>query len=242
MISFFAALHFLTIVPPVVQRTFRMDELGRSVASYPLVGLLIGALLLGLSWLLSNIFPPWIVAGLVLVVWVLASGGIHMDGVMDAADGLFGGRTADQRLTIMHDERVGAFGVLAAVFVLFLKLAALAEGASGFPSLLLAPVVGRWTMSMAIVAFPYARKEGLGSAMKNEARGMYLWVSTLFCVVIAYLSAGVPGLMAMGPAAFLLVLVGRFVVGRVGGFTGDIYGATNELVELFVLLSFSVSI
>ena len=242
MISFFAALQFLTIVPPVVRRDIRAAELGRSVASYPLVGLLMGVALLGASRQLASVFSPWIVAGVILMLWVLASGGIHMDGLMDAADGIFGGKTTEQRLNIMRDERVGAFGVLAAILLMLLKFVALAEGLSDFPALVLAPVIGRWTMSLAIVTFPYARSQGLGSALKREARPLYLVIATLIGSLICFLTAGLQALFVMGIAGLCLILLGQFVTKRVGGFTGDIYGGANELMELLVLLFFSLNL
>ena len=98
------ALQFLTTVPPLLRRTVTANELGRSVAFFPLVGLLIGLILFGLHRLLYAAFPSAILAAILLGVWILCSGALHFDGFVDAVDGLLGGRTAEDRMRIMRDE------------------------------------------------------------------------------------------------------------------------------------------
>ena len=102
------AFQFLTIVPPLLRRPLAPDELGRSVTFFPLVGLLIGLLLFGLHRVLSPIFPDLLAAAILLGVWTLCSGALHFDGLLDAVDGLLGGRDAEDRMRILRDAQVGS--------------------------------------------------------------------------------------------------------------------------------------
>ena len=163
------ALQFLTTVPPLLRRTVTPNELGRSVAFFPLVGLLIGLILFGLHRLLYAAFPSAILAAILLGVWILCSGALHFDGFVDAVDGLLGGRTAEDRMRIMRDERVGAFAIAGGGTLLLLKLAALGVVGVAPVAFIAAPLLGRWVMSAAIVLFPYARAEGLGLANQTLA-------------------------------------------------------------------------
>ena len=124
-VAFLAALQFLTIVPPLIRRPFTAVELGRSVGWFPLVGLLLGGVLAGTDRVLGLVFPPAVSAALLLAVWVLLTGGLHLDGFLDSCDGLFGGRTPEARLRIMRDERVGAYAVIGGVLLLLMKYACL---------------------------------------------------------------------------------------------------------------------
>ena len=101
-----AALQFLTVTPPLVRRAFSMPELGRAVGYFPLVGTLLGTLLAAFDWGLAFLFPAGVRAALDLALWVALTGALHLDGFLDACDGLFGGRTVESRLEIMRDEQV----------------------------------------------------------------------------------------------------------------------------------------
>jgi len=238
-----AAVQFLTVLPPLARRPFTPQELGRSVGWFPLVGALLGGLLAGSDWLLGWAFPPLVTAALVLSAWVLCTGGLHLDGFLDSCDGLFGGHTPEARLRIMRDERAGAFAVIGGVLLLLLKYAALASTPERLAALLAAPVVGRWGMAVAVIGFPYGRADGLGRAMKDHARWPQAALASLIALGVgAGVTVIVPGgwraLLAMPLAAALIWVVARFVLRRLPGLTGDIYGALCELLETMVLLLF----
>ncbi|HKI34071.1 MAG TPA: adenosylcobinamide-GDP ribazoletransferase [Gemmataceae bacterium] len=237
-----AAVQFLTVLP-LVRRPFSPKELGRSVGWFPLVGALLGGLLAGLDWLLGLAFPPGVTAALVLAAWVLVTGALHLDGFLDSCDGLFGGHTPEARLRIMRDERAGAFAVIGGILLLLLKYAALAGNPERLAALVLAPVVGRWGMAVAVVGFPYGRPEGLGRAMKDHARWPQALLASLFAgTVVAGIAVVVPGgwraLLAIPLAAGMTWIGGRFVLRRLPGLTGDVYGALCELLEVATLLLF----
>lgn len=238
LLGFTVAVQFLTISPAFIKRRFSPPELGQASGYFPLVGALIGAVLWGASLLLGQIFRASVTAVLVLLIWVLLSGALHLDGFVDSCDGLFGGRTPAARLEIMKDERVGAFGLAGGVFLLLVKYAALSALPGRPAALLVAPVLGRWGMTLSIFAFPYGRDQGLGKAMKDFTSAWQVALATIMAFGISWLLAAQTGLLACLVAALTTGLVAAFALRRIPGLTGDVYGAINEMVELATLLIF----
>jgi adenosylcobinamide-GDP ribazoletransferase len=232
---FIMAFQFLTTFPPIIRRSVRDEELGRAVGYFPLVGLLIGGILVGSSAFFRVLLPTSLVTVLTLVVWVLTTGALHIDGFLDSLDGLFGGNTPEQRMEIMQDERVGAFGMAGGVILILTKYIALASILS-VQSLILAPVIGRWAVSLVLVSYPYGREKGLGRTMKDYATWRQVILATLITVVIVWFTADWQGLEALILILLLAVWVGWFTMNRIPGLTGDIYGALCELSEVVVLV------
>src|SRR5688500_20333770 len=110
MTSIIAAFQFLTISPTLIKRMFTSQEMGRAVGWFPLVGIVLGLLLNGINNAAQLIFPVSVSAALTLFAWVTFTRAFHLDGFMDTCDGLFGGFTAERRLDIMKDSRIGAYG------------------------------------------------------------------------------------------------------------------------------------
>ena len=241
MISLLTAFQFLTIFPAIIRRAFTAQELGRAVGYFPLVGLALGGILYGLEVGLSLIFPAQVVAVIILAAWLLLTRALHFDGFLDTCDGLFGGFTPERRLEIMRDSRVGAFGVAGGGLLLLAKYTSIVS-LSHLSGLLLAPVLGRWALSIAIFAYPYAREKGLGRDMKDNVRWVQVILATGVAVLVAWLFAGWTGLLAFVIAGFVLWLGADFILRRIPGLTGDSYGALCELVELAVLLFFTSGI
>lgn len=239
MIALIAAFQFLTISPPLIRRAFTPTELGRAVGYFPLVGLALGGLLYGASLALTYAFGSTIAAALTLALWVLLTRALHLDGLMDSCDGLFGGFTPERRLEIMRDSRVGAFGAIGGTLMLLAQFAALYTILPSPPALILAPVIGRWVVALSVVIFPYARESGLGRDMKDKAGSPQALIASLIAVAAAWLLAGIPGLLTMVAASIVLLAGAWFTLRRIPGLTGDIYGALCILTELMVLLVFS---
>ncbi len=241
--DFLVAMQFLTVIPPVIKRLFTPQEMGRAVAYYPLVGLVIGGVLVGADRLFTYFVPHMLSSALLLVVWVLSSGALHVDGFLDSLDGLLGGFTPESRLSILRDEHKGAFAVAGGILLFLVKFAAIYSLAGWrMLAVLVAPVLGRWAISLAIVAFPYARPEGLGKVMKENAGWKEAGLATVFMLLITALAAGFYGLAACAAAVLVGLLVVWFTLRRIPGLTGDIYGALCELVETAVLLVFCVTL
>src|SRR5689334_23380674 len=119
--GFIAALHFLTAMPVASRRMFADTELGASLAYYPLVGAVLGVLLALAATVAQWLFADGVGAALTLLVWILLTGGLHYDGLMDACDGLLSHRASEERMLIMRDVHVGAWGVLGGGLALLIQ-------------------------------------------------------------------------------------------------------------------------
>lgn len=241
MASFWAAFQFLTIVPPIIRRPFTKEELGRSVGFYPLVGLALGGAILGLDAALRLALPIQVSAVIVLATWAVLTRGLHLDGFLDTCDGLFGGFTPERRLEILRDSRVGAFGVIGGGLLLLAKYAAITTLRDHVAALLLALILGRWALSMAIVLFPYAREKGLGRDIKDHAGWPQAVLAVCTALAAAWLIGQVAGLVALAVAGSIMLVAAAGVQRLIPGLTGDTYGAICELVELAVLILFTVN-
>ncbi len=240
MVPIFAAFQFLSIFPAVIRRPFSSQEMGRAVGWFPLVGLAIGGTLYILDIALQQLFPLPVVAVLLITASLLFTRALHFDGFLDICDGLFGGFTPERRLEIMRDSRVGAFGVAGGGLLLLTKYAAFIS-LSNRSGLWLAPLMGRWVLAMGIYLFPYARQKGLGRDMKNNVHWSQILLATAITLSSAWLLAKWMGLLILAIAAFTLWLGATFILRRIPeGLTGDAYGALNEMVELVVLLIFTI--
>lgn len=241
MTTLLAAFQFLTTFPAVIRREFTGQELGRAVGYFPVVGLALGGVLFGLGSSLRLIFPLPLIAIFILTAWLLLTRALHFDGFLDTWDGLFGGFTPERRLEIMRDSHVGAFGVAGGGIILLAKFAAIIS-LPNFSGLLLAPVFGRWALSISIFVYPYARDKGLGRDMKDNVHWLQVIQATLITLLAAWLGAGLTGLLAFLIAGTVLWLGAGFILRHIPGLTGDSYGALCELVELITLVVFSAMV
>jgi adenosylcobinamide-GDP ribazoletransferase len=236
--SFLCALAFLTRIPvPGGWSRFDENDFRRSGYWFPLIGLLLGVII-GLLWyLLRGFLAAPVLAALLLGLSVFLTGGLHLDGLMDTVDGVYGGRSREERLAFMKDSHVGAFGVIAVVLILILKYSLYAQiNFNLLPYLLAAPVLGRQALVWAQVVFPYARKQGLGSLFSIYGNYKMLMITTgisLFLLVALLKLTGVGIFIAAG---LLFYLTAGWLSRLLGGLTGDTYGALCELTEIVVLL------
>lgn len=243
--GFFTALAFLTTIPtPRPGQAVEVPQAGveayaRSVPYFPLVGLLLGLILVGLDYVLGLAFQPLAVSALLIAATLLLTGALHLEGLIDSCDGLLCAKSPEQRLEIMKDSRAGAFGVAGAGAILILRFAALASLPAGVrpQALLLAPILSRWAMAYAMAAFPYGRRgPGLGSMFKDYLKPRDTIYASILALVAVVAISQLAGLLAFAIAILATWLVARFALSRIPGLTGDVYGAINELVELAILL------
>lgn len=209
----------------------------------PAVGLLVGAILFGLSALLDLIkAEPLLSAAVLTVAWLLLTGGIHFDGLMDTADGIFSHRDQKRMLEIMADSRVGNFGAMAGWCVLLLKFAALGSLATSSLAgvLLVVPAWARWCETYAIGAFPYLRREGMGKVWHDTTRFPRDLILSSIIPLAATVWLQHQGWCLAAPAAIATIACGlaamHWLKRILGGQTGDTYGATVELAEAGALL------
>jgi adenosylcobinamide-GDP ribazoletransferase len=235
-LGFWAALQFLTIFPTPLRHEVTARTSGQSLTYFPLVGLILGAILLGLYYGLSLILPPAVVMALLIIALIILTGAHHLDGFIDTCDGDFAGKSKRERLVIMSDTRVGAFGIVGVVLLLLLKYAALSSVSVILPALLLMPSLSRWTMVSVIFTFPYAKKSGMGLPFKLGATWQRLAVATIIALVVAVVLLKWWGVALMAVLWLITFGIAGYFRSRLGGLTGDSYGAINELSEVLVLL------
>ena len=236
MDSFFVALQFLTRLPSPLREAPNADQLGRSALYYPAVGLLLGTILTVLASLLpghASLLP----AALVLAAWVWLTGGLHLDGLADCADAWVGGYGDPERsLRIMKDPASGPIAVSVLVLVLVLKFAALAAllAQTRWLPLLVAPLLGRSAVLALMLTTEYVRPRGLAETLlQHLPRTTAVWITGI-CALLAWAGAG---LVAVLVSAGLLFWLRQTAITRLGGTTGDVYGAAVELVETTVLVA-----
>ncbi|MFB0547140.1 MAG: adenosylcobinamide-GDP ribazoletransferase [Anaerolineae bacterium] len=239
--GFFIALQFLTSIPLPIKRRFSAMEIGRSMAYFPLVGLFLGLVWVGLDGLLGLILPGAVVNALLIAALIALTGALHLDGFIDCCDGLLCAKSPEERLEILRDTQIGAFGAVGVISLLLLKYAALGGlvGPLRQRILLLAPVLSRWSMVYAARLYPYARTgQGVGRMFSDHVTRRDLATASLTAALAALLSLGWRGLIPLAVTWLLTVALIRWIMGRIPGLTGDTYGAINEIVEVGVLVVF----
>ena len=234
MRSLLASIAFCTRIP--IAAPFSAEDVGRAARWFPLVGALLGAISLGLSWLLWPFLPAPMVAVAILIVEALLTGALHYDGLADTADGLGGGKTTEDCLRIMRDHAIGSYGALSLILLIALNASAIAALVSAdriSPYLLLAPVIGRWNIVLLSRYFPYARSSEAVS--RYIGTGELVWATVLAaCAVLGV--ARWHGAVCWAVAAIAASLFGTYCLRRIRGVTGDTLGATEQISEGIVLL------
>lgn len=234
------ACRYLTQLP--LPRSAVAGDLGRAAGWFPVVGLMLGLLLAGGGVVSARLVPALLAAVLMVGLWALLTGGLHLDGLADAADGLGGGWSREERLAIMRDAGTGAYGVTAVVLVLGAKVAALA----GLPAelrwraLLLAPVLGRVAPLLLARFCPPARAEGAGHAFALTTGSRGLAAAGLVAFGASLGLFGLPGLFPVALAALAATGFAGYLRARLGGMTGDCLGAAVEGIEALTLAAVAV--
>ena len=235
MLPFWIALQFLSSLPVRLPGMPSPEASGRSLLFYPAVGLLFGVLLWAASALLAGT-PVLLHAALLLALWVVLSGGLHLDGLADSADAWLGGfGNRERTLLIMKDPRSGPMAVVTLMLVLLLKfcalLALLEQGQQA--ALMLAPILARAAMLGLFMTTPYVRAGGLGQALADHLpRRSGAWLlAGVALVSLAFCGVWISLLVLAG-----FVALRRQMIKRLGGTTGDTAGAMLELLELLLLL------
>jgi adenosylcobinamide-GDP ribazoletransferase len=220
-------------------------DLGASLWAFPAAGLIVGGLSAAAFMAFYVTLPSaqtvtraLASAAAAVSMTVLVTGGLHLDGLADTADGLAGGRDRDTTLAIMRDSRIGSAGAVWTGLDLITRIAIISgmNDRNIIPWLCLAAGCGRFAQSLAILAFPYARESGLGSAFALGARPVHVLVGAA-CIVPIAAAGGIPRAVAAAIAIAAGALFAGQMSRRLTGLTGDVYGALSELVEISVLVT-----
>jgi adenosylcobinamide-GDP ribazoletransferase len=240
------AMQFLTRIPLATRTIFDNKDYANSLAWYPVIGLVLG----GLVWLsgvaLAGLSSTSLTAALVLAVWVLLTGALHLDGVADCADAWVGGfGDREKTFQILKDPRSGPIAVVVLVLVLLIKWAALEVllGSEHWSIIWLIPLLARGAMPYIFWRLDYVRSSGLGAAFVEGLSRQRILISLLFLVVIAVLSlTGQLGILVLFVVVSLLIYLWwkRASYQKLGGFNGDCAGALVEFLELGLLLGLAI--
>jgi len=240
MRGFVDALQFLTIFPVGPKLSFNKNKLPQAIAYFPLVGLLLGLILAAANqfFLLMRI-NEFVISVILVILLVIFTGGLHLDGLADTFDALASGKERQKMLEIMKDPHIGTMGILSLICVILLKISFLhsLNAQTLNTSLILMCLLSRYSLVLAIFSFRYAREEGKAKIfVNNKQQKTLLWATaiTLFCASILWGLKGLVLLVAVGIFAFL---TGKLLTKKFGGITGDTLGAINELAEVFVLFN-----
>ena len=241
MKDFLQAFSFLTILPlgKTLSSPSEGRGLARSMAFFPLVGFVIGLLLASGYYLLSLLFPKSFVLWLTIGLLAFLTRGLHLDGFADTMDGLASGGTREKILEVMRDSRIGAFGVISLILLIGAKYLALNQISNiSLPySLILMTVMGRNSMVLVCYRSSYARSNGgLGKPFTENLSAREMALSLLSAFGLALLLKGLKGILVFLGTCLFSLGYRFFFRKKLGGVTGDILGAANELSELLSII------
>ena len=227
--GFALAISMLTILPFFRVHEFFKGINGYAVMSYPLVGFLLGTILYGVHLLLSPYLPAFHTGIIIFSLWVLLTGALHLDGLSDTIDGLYVNK--DRALEVMKDPHNGGMGMIFGGVFLLLKASSLAA----FNLFYLLPVVlmlSRLGVVILTYYYPYVSANGMATLAKEELTKRQLLIALFYTLVVVGIFKAWILLVAMLAVMFVIK---RFFMKRYGGFTGDIYGFSIEIIELVLL-------
>ncbi len=236
MSSFFAALQFLTLFPWPKRAHRSAEEIGRSTVFFPVIGFLLGLILVLVNSRLETIASPALSSVALVTILALLTRGLHLDGLGDTFDGLGAGGDRERMLRIMDDSHTGAFGLIAIVLLLFFKIHAIESvDTERWRALLAAPVLGRW--GMVLLGYgSQAAKPGLGSTLIDHLKAKHVLSATLITLLLVAPILHGRGIALMLWIAVFSVASKKYFHRRLGGVTGDTFGAVGELSETSVLV------
>ena len=243
---------FMTRLPVGFEPKFDSDNLGKSMKFFPIVGMVMGIILFGFFWGLSHIiYSPMVMAVILVIIEVVLTGGLHLDGLADTFDGIFSYRSKQKMLEIMKDSRLGTNGGLVLILYFILKVALLYElnliiGIPAGVVLLLTPAFARLNSVVNCASAPYARATGMGKTFVDNTNGTGVIIATILTLIYGALVCN----LFLIPYAILVIIPILMVLGyvfaklmtrKIGGITGDTLGAVVELSEILVILMLYIS-
>ena len=244
MKAFILALQLMTRLPVKKEIPVTDERLIGGIVYWPFVGVIVGAIDCLVFGLLSFLMPKSVAAAFAVLCQLCVSGGFHLDGLCDTADGIYSARSQERMLEIMKDSRVGTNGVIAAIFDIGLKILVLSQLKNPVPAILLAPVAGKCVQGILIYKSHYPRAHGLGASYVGKISAAVMTGCLMCGLILIELGLFLAGhrWLLCAPLVFILVSVCyRFYIHKkIGGMTGDTLGAGNELSELVFMLTLLV--
>ena len=236
MKRFLIALQFLTILPIKIKSEIKEENFGRSLIYFPIVGILIG-ILLAVSSHIFVFLPRLVLGAFILLISIIVTGGIHLDGFADTCDGFYGSKPKEKILEIMRDSQIGVMGVIGIVCLLLLKFTLIVNIPKDilWKSLIMMTTFARWSQSFACYTSKYARREGKAKYFIEYANRKGIILGGLLTFALFLLLVKLKGLILFALVFILIFLFINYVKKKIGGMTGDTIGATSEVAEVAVL-------
>ncbi len=238
--SFHFALSFLTTLPFSFKKSLSPREIAASLSCFPLVGFLLGLIISLVFYLFTPLLPRQINSVIILIILVVLTGGFHLDGVADTADGFLSARSRPEDiLKIMKDSSIGTMGALGLILVLLLKYTTITQlpNQEVIPCLILLPAYGRFTIVILAYLASYARKEGgLGEAITQQVSLREIAYAAAYTIIGTLLLTGFKGLMVLIIITFYAWGIKIYATRRIGGITGDLLGFCCESSEALALV------
>ena len=235
-------VEFLTIITESRNHQDTEGDLAKSMIFFPVIGFLIGVILNYSDKALAWVVPPSIANALLLIMLVVITRALHIDGLADTLDGLMGGHDKMSRLEIMKDSRIGTAGALGVMLLLLVKYLCFNNlfDNDKASALLTAPMLGRWSQILMVFRSNYGREEGMSSAFIGHLRLSGMIATAAVAIGLAVFVSGVWAVVLISGVAIFTVLCRWYIVRKLGGVTGDAIGAVSELNETLTLLLFVI--
>ena len=265
MKDFLWACSFLTIIPFNKNGGTVLPNIRNVLFWFPIIGLLIGLFLASIYFALVRFFPFSVADAIILIIYIFVTGGLHLDGLADTCDGIFGGKDKENRLRIMRDSSIGSFGAIGLIcligtkylcfhsilnekyinswfFSSILDLHAFHDHETQVvfqkcAALLIMPCIGRWAQTLGASTSKYARdnESGTGLLIVRESKIIHLFFPTIVSASLIWCFLGLNGLVLFSIIGIILLIIIRFFKSKIGGMTGDTLGAVNEMSEILFL-------
>lgn len=237
MKRFLLMVQLMTRIPVPITVKVENSDLGKGTVYFPLIGIIIGLILVGIYQLFFLFFGQgFLLATLVVLGYLGVSGGLHFDGLSDTFDGLLSNRSRERILEIMQDSRLGVFGTLSLLMTVLLQIGSISRLNGEWQWLILAPMLGRYGCVFAATISRYARSAGMGKYYIEYSTQRELLLASLYTWPLTFWLCGVGGLAALGGVIICTYSLCRWTSNKIGGITGDILGAVIELNQVVVLL------
>jgi adenosylcobinamide-GDP ribazoletransferase len=236
MRTFLAALSFLTVIPIPAENVAS----GRAAVFFPLVGAMLGAAGAGVFLAANMLLPVSLAALITIAFWTIVSGVLHEDGLADVADAMRAGRTREKMLAILKDSRIGTYGAVAIVFSIAARWQALQH--VPVPRMLEVCIIAQSVPRAALVVLAWLSRpsgDGLGLAFLSSLSTTGALIAIAQGIALSMLLGWRPGLLILAGAYIIVRSTRAYFYKRIGGVNGDCLGATEQLVEIFVLILFA---
>ena len=239
--SLISAIGFLTIIPTPKKYS---GEFKHSVIFFPIVGLIIGGIIITVKTFGAPIFPEAVLNLFIVFTFIIVTGGLHLDGLADTVDGFYAGRKKEDILRIMDDPHIGAMGVIAIVFSLMTRYLAVLSIPKNIliSGLILSPVAGRWAMVLLMKISKPAKEDGLGNFFMKNIMNTDFIISGILSILIMFFLFGLKGILIFSAVSLIVLTFSKYYNRKIGGITGDNLGAISEITELAALIFLSMKI